>query len=418
MNRPLRIATIVVLGSIAALSSPVHGQDPRAGAVGDLGSLARQMADRVRELGAAIESDLKETPSGANLLRDSRELALALDEFHKALPDPTNPIRRRQRFGGIDASWHHMLGQMSRAGASSPGVDAAARRVAAIDAQLHASLGANQSPAIYYGSKVSPGGMTEIAHLSHAMVDRAEALLATVRRDMQGPIGTRLDEEVTRLAQAADAFHDGINLDARPDDLAKKGFAEVASASDLLAADLAGIGGQVKIPDRVRDAWQSYQAAETLIRQALKITAPRSEPGTSNLPLSISISNEYRSNVGSRADQLVTQVDDFLIVFTPEAKNVTEGGEFIADARRLRAASSAFRAEIPLAINIGQLAFAYRDVDALWQRLARRTNRIAEVRDGSHIQRLVTIRQTVSEIHRILGMPGFPAEVGAFDGPG
>src|SRR5262249_50148248 len=113
------------------------------------------------------------------------------------------------------------------------------------------------------------------------------------------------------------------------------------------------------------------------------------------------------------ADRLVRQADEFLIVFTPEARNVSEGGYFIADVRRLRAAAAAFRAQIVRAIDVGQLAFAFQDVGALWEILARRTNRIAG-QEGPNVQRIQGIGQTVAEIHRLLGMPGYPAVVGPF----
>ena len=107
------------------------------------------------------------------------------------------------------------------------------------------------------------------------------------------------------------------------------------------------------------------------------------------------------------------QADDFLIVFTPEARNVPEGGYFIADVRRLRGAAAEFRAAIPRAIDVGQLASAFGEVDGLWEILARRTNRINQGRTGSNVQRIEGIGQTVTEIHRMLGMPGIPAVVGA-----
>ncbi len=95
---------------------------------------------------------------------------------------------------------------------------------------------------------------------------------------------------------------------------------------------------------------------------------------------------------------------------------MAEGGYFIADVRRLRGAAAEFRVAIPRAIDVGQLAFAFSDVDALWEVLARRTNRIAQGRTGSNVQRIEGIGQTVTEIHQMLGMPGVPAVVGPFGG--
>jgi hypothetical protein len=246
--------------------------------------------------------------------------------------------------------------------------------------------------------------MREIQRVARALVDRAEALLGAVRSDIRGPVGSRMAEEVASLVQAADAFHDGINLDARPDDLTRNGFAGVVAASDAVAADLAGN----VVSDRVRLAWNSYRTTETLLRQSLKLPVPRAELNASAIPV------EGRTPVLELAERLVAQTDAFLSVFTPEARNVAEGGYFLVDARRLHAAGNAFRATIPRAIDVGQLAYAFQEVDAIWEVLARRTNRIAQGRTGSNVQRIEAIGQTVAEIHRLLGMPGVPTMVGSF----
>jgi hypothetical protein len=366
------------------------------------------MADRARELGEGIAKDLGNTPAGPNLLQDARELTLAVDEFRQTLGGVPNALRGRQLYSGIDASWHHLLGRLRQPGASTSGVDASARRVAEVDSQIHKVLGLNTFPAVYYGDRASPGGMPEIQRLAHALVDRAEALLAYVRADLRGPGGSRVGEAVAGLMMVADNFHDGINLDARPDDITRNGFAGVAAASNQVAAEFA----KIRVSDRVRAAWQSYRTTETLMRQALKLPVPQADLGASAIPV------DGRTPVLALADRLVAQTDDFLIAFTPEAKDVREGGYFIADARRLRAAAADFRDAIPRAIDVGQLAYAFRDVDALWQILARRTNRIAQGRSGPNIQRIENIGQTVAEIHRLLGMPGYPAVVGPFAGPG
>ncbi|MBV8268694.1 MAG: hypothetical protein JO252_20380, partial [Planctomycetaceae bacterium] len=80
---------------------------------------------------------------------------------------------------------------------------------------------------------------------------------------------------------------------------------------------------------------------------------------------------------------------------------------FLADAQRLQAAAADFRQDAARGLNTGQLAYEFRDVDALWQRLARRTNRIARGRSGPNIQQVASMGQTIAQIHQLLGMPGF-----------
>ncbi len=398
-------------GLLFLLPAVVHGQAPAPGApantpgpglvAGDPGSVARQMSDRVRELGDLVASKMGKTPAGAVVLQDARELVTAIDEFRQALPGAPDGLRRRQLFSGVDSSWHHLYGQVGRAGALSPEVDAAAKRVSEVDAQLHKVLGLNAFPAVFYGDRASPGGMREIQRVARALVDRAETLLEVVRAELRGPVGTRLAEEVTSLVQSADVFHDGIDLDTRPDDLARNGFAGVAAASNTVAEDIAGN----QAPDRVRAAWRSYRTTETLLRQALKLPVPQSDLASSAVPAA------GRSTLLALAERLIAGADQFLVAFTPDARNVAEGGYFIADVRRLRGAAAEFRAEIPRAIEVGQLAYAFREVDALWDVLARRTIRIARDPTAANVQRIEGIGQTVTEIHQMLGMPGIPTVV-------
>jgi hypothetical protein len=413
MNRWAWHSMLGAWGGIVVFSARVEAQTPPPPApglapaqgvgAGDLSSLVRQLGERVRQLGDTVAAEQGNSPSGATLLQDTRELAQAVEEYRKALPNAPDGLRRRQLFSGVDTSWHHLHARLSKPGVASAKLDAAAKPVTAIDTQIHQALGLNAYPPVYYGSTPSPGGMREIQRLARALVHRSEALLGAVRTDLAGPVGSRLSQEVTSLVQAADAYHDGITLDAHPDTLTRNGFAGVLAASDALAADFA----TVTLTDRVRAAWQSYKTTETLMRQALKLPVPQGDQNSSATAVN------GQTPITELADRLVRQADEFLIVFTREARDVPEGGYFIADVRRLRGAAAAFRAEIPRAIEVGQLAFGFQDIDALWETLARRTNRIAG-QEGPNVQRIEGIGQTVAEIHRLLGMPGVPAVVGPF----
>jgi hypothetical protein len=415
MNRFRLCSIMLALGTVLLRTAAAHGQAAappsapaaaaRVPAVADVGALSRQFADQVRELGDAITADLGQTPSGPVLLQDARELGQAVTEFSQALRAAPDGLRRRQLYSGVDVSWHRLQGQLGQTRVSAPRVEAAAKRVGDLESQIHTALGLNAFPAIYYGDRTSPGGMREIQRLARSLVDRAEALLAVVRSDIQGPPGTRLADEVSRMVSAADAFHDGIDLGSRIDDVARNGFAGVTVTSDAVAADLAG----QRIADRVRAAWQSFRTTETLIRQALKLPVRESDQSTGV------VTAAGNTPVPALAERLIRQVDEFLVVFTPEARNVREGGYFIADARRVRGAAAEFREVIPRAIDVGQLAYAFREVDALWEVLARRTNRIAQG-ESPNVQRIEGIGATVSEIHRLLGMAGIPAVVGPFSG--
>ena len=238
-----------------------------------------------------------------------------------------------------------------------------------------------------------------------ALVDRAEALLTAVRADIRGPAGSRLAEEVTSLVQRADIFHDGIDLDARPDDVAAERVCGGRGGFRYPGGRYGRHLAQRPRPRRLavlsddRDALATVPEAP--VRQADHPPARFQRGQTPVLAL---------------ADRLITQADEFLVVFTREARIVPEGGYFIADVRASAVRRPSSAPSIPRAIDVGQLAFAFGEVDAMWQILARRTNRIAQGRTGSNVQRIEGIGQTVAEIHRLLGMPGIPAVVGPFGG--
>ncbi len=237
-------------------------------------------------------------------------------------------------------------------------------------------------------------------------MDRAEALAAIIRADMVGGGGGRLLQDTVNLAQAADAFHDGIDLNAASG-VAENSFAEVAASSDRLEQDLAAIPPT----PRVQAAWQGYQAVEVLLRQNLGLPNAPQDLTNSAIPLS------GPSPVVALADQLVNQVNAFLLVFGQTAGAVPEGGLFLANAQRLQAAAANFRQDAAQGLSPGQLAFEFRDVDALWQRLARRTNRIARGRTGPNIQQVGLMGQTIAQIHQLLGIPGYAPIVGPFTRP-
>jgi len=71
------------------------------------------------------------------------------------------------------------------------------------------------------------------------------------------------------------------------------------------------------------------------------------------------------------------------------------------------AAATDFRQDVARGISPGQLAYEFRDVDAVWQRLARRTNRIARGRTGPNIQQVANMGTTLAQLHDALGLPGY-----------
>lgn len=371
----------------------------------DLGPAVRALGEEVRRLGQDVASDLRDAPGGRPLLDEANELARAVDEFRDALNAQADRFALRQAYAGIDGSWHHLAGELSRAGGLSPAIDRDVQRVAQADARIHAALGLNEYPAGYYGGNQALSGAAEVQRLAHALVDRAEALAAAVRLDMPGADEGRVLQDAVNLASVADTFHDALNINGRVDATMQNGFAPVAGMGDRLAAEFA----RVPPTPRVQAAWRAYRSAEVLMRPALGLPNP-AESLTGTL-LAPAPQPGAASPVVALADQLVQQASAFLQVFGPTAGAVPEGALFLADAQALLAAATDFRQDAARGLNPAQLAFEFRDVDAIWQRLARRTNRIARGRTGPNIQQVGRMGQTIAEIHRLLGVPGYAPAV-------
>ncbi len=387
------------LGQTGAVPPPPPPGGGSAPAPVDLGQQTRRMGQELRVLVDLIARDLDATPQGARLVEETRELAQSMDELPMSLRDRADRFEARRSYVGLDSSLHNLFSQLSRPGLASPAITRQLQRIGESDVLIHRTLGLNDYPVGYHGGTEPLSGMIELQRLTHALVDRAEALAAVVRADVAGPIGARLIEEAVNLARAADVYHDALKLDGQIEPAVKSSFAGVAAMADTLQGDLA----QVPVTPRVRNAWQAYHSAEVLVRRALGYpTAPEQLTNTilTEMP-------GGGSPVTDLANQLVKQTADFIQVFSQTAGAVPEGRQFLADAQALEAASGNFRQDAARDLSPSQLAFEFREIDAIWQRLARRTNRIARGRTGPNIQQMDRVGNTIAEIHRLLGLPGY-----------
>jgi hypothetical protein len=355
------------------------------------------MAGETRRLGDAVASDLGGTERGRRLQQDTTELAVSVSEFRQAVRGGADRFQVRRSYAGLDATWHHLAAELSRSGTRTPSLDRAVARVAETDARFHEALGINAAPAGYYAPR-APTGVAEVQRLAHSLVDRADGLTATVRADMTGPGVGRALQDAANLAALADTFHDSLRLEGQVDATIANGYSGVAGQVDRLAIQFT----ETPPPPRVQAAFQGLRSVDVLLRQALGMRVETAATaGTLLVP-------SGPSPVVALADQLVQQVTAFLQVFSATGGRVPEGAFFLADAQALQAAAEAFRQSVAASSPPGQLAFEFRNVDVLWQRLARRTNRIARGRVGPNIEQVARIGQTVADIHRLLGIPGYP----------
>jgi hypothetical protein len=359
------------------------------------------MTDDLRKLEQAITDTQGKTEAGKVLVRDAAEQAQAVEEFRNSLRNANNMFAIRQLYSGIDQSWHHLLGQLSAPGVKTPAIEQAAERVKRDDAQIHQALNLEPWPANYYTNATAPTGINDVKRLARALDDRAEALADTIRADMNEPGGSRLVQMAVNLATATDAFHDGIDLNATPV-VARNGFAAV----DAMTNDLLQMLQGSRLTPRVRTAWQSYLATVVLLKQVLGLNnPPEALVGTAlvaNRP----------SPVVALADRLLEQINNFVNDFALNVGIIPDAEVILADAQRLQTAAADFRQDVARGLSPSQLAFEYRDVDALWRRFARRANRVAAGQIGPFNGQISRMGQTIAEIHRLLGLPGYPGSVG------
>ena len=373
--------------------------DPRANA---LNGLAHQMAEQVNALAADLATDLADTPSGRHLIGDAQELGQAVAEFHDSLHGSGDPFQVRRAFAGVDGSWHHLAGQLARPGVASPAVARAAARVDQTDGQIHQALGLAAPPPDLYGVAEAPVGQPEVQRLAYGLYERSQNLARAVQAEStRMPRAPRLIQDASLLVRESGNFYQQVGQGPPPAGLAGA-YGPVAQVCDRLERDLAG----PNLPPNVQSAWQGFASAAVLLRE--QIGLPASPP---TVPIALQPAGGP-SPVIALSEQLLGQIDAFLEAFSATGGNVPEGAAILADAQRLRVAAVAFRQQSGRGIAPNQLAFAFQDVDASWNRLSRRINRIARGQTGPNIQMASRMGQTCQQIHQILGMPGYAPTLG------
>ena len=147
---------------------------------------------------------------------------------------------------------------------------------------------------------------------------------------------------------------------------------------------------------------------EVLIHQNLGLASPQP-----NVPINFgNRSDNGPSPLLGLADQLVQQTSAFVSVFGPTAGRVPEGPAMLAESQQLMAAAANFRQDVGRNLPPNQLAYEFRDVDAIAQRLGRRVGRIARGRIGPNIAQVQTLVNICAQIHQAVGMPGSPPSFG------
>ena len=187
-----------------------------------------------------------------------------------------------------------------------------------------------------------------------------------------------LAAEARRLAALADQFHDAIDPNQPPQGVAQA-FLPVDECADRLERFIVNNNDA---PPPVQIAWQAFASVEVLMHQNLglaspqpavpvNIVAPPADAGPSPVvgPGRPARAADHGVRPGLRADRPARP----------------RGAYMLADAQQLQAAAANFRQDAAGNLAPNQLAYEFRDVDAVWHRLARRVNRIARGRLGPNI---------------------------------
>lgn len=427
-------AVTVGVGLVVGVARPGVGQGLYPPAPGpELQQESRQMAEAVRDLGNNMAANMGQTPAGQYLIRDSQELQRSTADWYGSLRGSSDPYQVRKSYSGIDSAWHRLRGQLGAPGVASPAIANEIARVEQADGQIHQALNLNAYPANFDAAQAAPTGLDETRRLAYSLAQRGEALASTIQSVYgQNPNAATVVNDSADLARTDDAYYDGLNnpATAQQPDYARLNFSQIVQKSNGVGISLGSIG----MPPQVRSTWDAYTSVHNLLRSHLGLTAatPNGLPDPSlggafnpNLAVGPNFNGGGPTNgipyvanqtapVGQWSVQLDRQVDELLANFAPWAASVPEGPDLLQDIQRLANDVRNFKGDAAQGLDANRLAYEFRDVDADWQRLARRFDRASQGNPGDNGARIQQIGQTCQQIHQVLGMPGYPPTIGPY----
>ena len=334
----------------------------------NLPQVSRRMAEALRDLAEDVAAAGPASP-GASPLGDCRELERAVGEWSGATRGGADPYQLRRSYSGIDLGWHRLRDRLAATGVANQAIVSEILRVDQADAAIHQALNLNAIPPNLEGQAAAPSGVGEIRRLAYTLAQRGEALSGVVRSvyPANSEAGFLANDSV-ELERLADAFSDLMNGQGGvpPLDQAQRAFLPVLQKSIGMGVNL----DRFPMAPMVRAAWDNYTAALNLTRSSLQLAGV--DPATLAAPVGAPYDPNPAAQVARWADGLDRQVDELIGNFAPTAGVVPEGREMLGEMTRLRNDVRNFRADAAQGLDPARLAFEFRDVDADWQRLARR----------------------------------------------
>ena len=373
-----------------------------ADSLGDLEGLAKRMADDARQLARDIESELARQPDLRAIASDCRELETSLREYAVFAGRTNRLFALRQAYLGIDHSWAQLRGQLQRLG-PGPNTARSIRRINESDLRIHDAIDLRTDeygwidgnpglpPVTDPGRPVFPQ-YPDLAHLSLALLDRAETLAAVSRNELVNlPGGPDLIQNCYGLCRAVESYQRGLRPE-RDLNYLRNGYRGLATRADQLKKELSA----ARVQGPMRDAWRAYAYADDRIRGLLGLP---SSPVISDTSLVIPTAPP----VAELSARLQAEVDALIVAFAPTVNQVPEGREIFAEIERLRDATRGFSRDVSSNQALRKLAQSFAAVNDRCGRLSRRVYRVAAGRSGPNIQRVDRLVEICRQIGWVLG---------------
>jgi hypothetical protein len=239
-------------------------------------------------------------------------------------------------------------------------------------------------------------GGSSLGQLAQGLAGSAEALIASAQSGMNFiPNGQALLASISRLVGETRAFRDSVVANQPP-----AVIGSLFNQMDTLAGQIDQYIQANQTSQQIQSAWQTYADLEVQIAQMLQ-GAPVQPGPTNPFPPGGGMGV---SPVAGLADQLLNETSTFIAGFVQNAARVPEGRFILAEAQQLQTAANGFRQQAYSNLAPSQLAQQFMNVNACWQRLGQRVQRISRGQVGPNIARVQNLGAICSQIGQLLGI--------------
>ncbi len=251
-----------------------------------------------------------------------------------------------------------------------------------------------------------------VQRLASSLNRTAEALANVSRSDLVGnPDGVAIILDTQLIAVQCD-FFERIFRGAPTRDQVRQAYQDVATRLDRLGRKLGEIAPRRRLPRSVLQAWEALRTIDNALRDQLQISQsaqtvqqtslvepnpqPNSTPPTQTVPNPTPLRQGDRLRV--QLTQLVRSLDIFLAGFRPSAGQVPQGTQFLEEVEAIRRDAVSLSEALGRGTPASEVTSVWRRVVQVNASLQRRTDRLAQGREGPNIQRVRAIGRVVDAI--------------------